>query len=286
MNEEQRYQILEDVVYFGEGEPFWKLDLALPVNSGDQLRPAILLVHGGGIRGMYETGSVQSHLLRFLAGHGYVAASVEYRLSPIAPFPSQFVDVRRALQFLRGHAVEYRIDPERMGAVGHSAGACLVSMLGLIPNDEWLDVKTPYSQYSGTVQAVVSLSGLYSFEALVDDNDPEHLSRMGALIPGRMGTSMIRFQDASPMTYVGKHEASFLLVHGDKDDICPIAQSETFFARLKEENYEDVVLKVFPGVNHDTFLLPDLPGVIVEFFDERLKKKNLIRDEELSQQGK
>ncbi len=48
MNEEQRYQILEDVVYFGEGEPFWKLDLALPVDPGDQFRPAELLVHGGG----------------------------------------------------------------------------------------------------------------------------------------------------------------------------------------------------------------------------------------------
>ena len=210
---------------------------------------------------------------------------MEYRLSTIAPFPSQFADVRRALQFLRGHAAEYRIDPERMGAVGHSAGACLVSLLGLIPNEEWMDVKTPYSQYSGTVQAVVSLSGLYAFDGVIDDIDAEG-SRMGELFPGRMGTSMIRLQDASPLTYVGKHEAGFLIVHGDQDDLCPISQAETFFARLKAENYRDVALKVYPGVNHDTFLLPDLPGVIVEFFDQQLKKETLIGDEELSQQGK
>ena len=48
MSEKQTYQIIEDVVYFGKGEPFWKLDLALPVDAGDELRPAVLLVHGGG----------------------------------------------------------------------------------------------------------------------------------------------------------------------------------------------------------------------------------------------
>lgn len=271
MNQEEKYQILEDVVYYGNGEPFWTLDLALPIDSYSELRPAVLLVHGGGFAACTKRETFESHMLRYLASHGYVTASVEYRLSTIAPFPSQFVDVRRALQFLRGHAATYRIDPERIGAVGHSAGANLVSLLGLIPNHEWLDVKTPYSDYPGTVPVVVGLSGLYAFEAWIDHREPELLSRIGALSPGRKETYQSRMQDASPATYIGKHEASFLLVHGDQDDVCPLSQAEDFLVQLQGKGYQDVVLKVYPNVKHDTFLLPDLPAVILDYLDQRLK---------------
>ncbi len=274
MGEEKGYRILDDIVYYGNGEPFWKLDLALPADAPNGKRPAVLIVHGGGFEMCTKREEFESRMLRFLAGHGYAAASVEYRLSTVAPFPSPFVDVRRALQFLRGHADEYGIDPGRIGAVGHSAGANLVSLLALIPNQEWLDVQTPYSQYSGTVQAAVCLSGLYAFDAWMDDPNPELLSRIGALIPGRMETRAIRMQDASPQTYIGKHEAGFLLVHGDRDDTCPLPQAETFLARLRQNNYRDAGLKVYPGVDHDTFKLPGLPAVILEFFDQRLKKKS------------
>jgi acetyl esterase/lipase len=271
MTAEQEYQILEDVIYYGNGEPFWKLDLVLPIDSHHEMRPAVLLVHGGGFESCTKREDFESHMLRFLASHGYVTASVEYRLSTIAPFPSQFVDVRRALQFLRGHAEEYRIDPERIGAVGHSAGANLVSLLGLVPNNEWMDVKTPYSQYSGTVQVVVGLSGLYVFETWTDNPDPELLAWLGGLFPGRIETCKDRMQDASPATYIGKHEASFLLVHGDQDDVCPLAQSEIFLTRLQQAGYQDVALKVYQNVNHDTFMLPDLPAAILDYLDQRFK---------------
>jgi acetyl esterase/lipase len=271
MSKEQGYQILEDVVYYGKGEPFWKLDLALPVDSHNQMRPVVLLVHGGGFDSCTKREAFESHMLRFLASHGYVTASVEYRLSPLAPFPSQFADVRRALQFLRGHADEYRIDPDRIGAVGHSAGANLVSLLGLIPNDDWMDVKTPYSHYSGTVQVVIGLSGLYVFEPWKDDPDPGLLAWLGSLFPGRFKTIKDRMEDASPATYIGKHKASFLLVHGDQDAVCPLSQSETFLARLLQKGYRDVILKVYEKANHDTVSLPDLPDVILDFLDKRLK---------------
>ena len=265
------YQILEDVSYYGNGEPFWKLDLALPIDAHHELRPAVLLVHGGGFDSCTKREAFESHMLRLLASQGYVAASVEYRLSPLAPFPSQFVDVRRAVQFLRGHAAEYRLDPERIGAVGHSAGANLVSLLGLIPNDEWLDIKTPYSQYAGTVQVVVGLSGLYVFEPWTAPPDPEMLAWLGSLFPGRLATCPDRLQDASPATYIGKHQASFLLVHGDQDEVCPISQSETFLTRLRQQGYQDAELKVYRNVKHDTVALPDLPTVILDYLEQRLK---------------
>jgi len=272
MSETQSYRLLEDVVYYGNGEPFWKLDLALPVDSHTKRRPAVLIVHGGGYEACTKQEEFESHLLRFLASHGYVSASVEYRLSTIAPFPSQFIDVRRALQFLRGNAEEFRIDPDYIGVVGHSAGANLVSLLGLITNDDWMDVKTPFSHYSGTVQAVVGISGLYVFDAWTENSDPELLSWLGALVPGRIETRKIRMLDASPLTYIGKHEVSFLLVHGDQDNVCPLSQSFTFLTRLQQKDYQDVTLKVYPDVNHDTHMLPDLPAVILGFFDQRLKK--------------
>ncbi len=92
-------------------------------NIADQTRkllPCIIVIHGGG----WSAGSKEDHddLTWNLAGRGFVAATINYRLAPAHLFPAQIEDAKCAVRFLRAHAADYGIDPERIGAVGFSAG--------------------------------------------------------------------------------------------------------------------------------------------------------------------
>jgi hypothetical protein len=105
-----------------------KLDLAR-AKDGDGPFPAVLCIHGGGFR----AGSRQGYdaLCLRLARGGYVAATIDYRLAPKYPFPAAVHDTKEAVRWLRANARKYRIDPERIGVTGGSAGGHLAQFLGV-----------------------------------------------------------------------------------------------------------------------------------------------------------
>ena len=120
-----------DIAYSGES-PAQTLDLYLPEQDGSSLRPALVVVHGGGWRGGDKRRGQWARIPAEYARDGYVAISVNYRLTGEAPWPAQIEDVKAAVRWLRAHATEYRVDTGRIGAYGNSAGAHLVSLLGLV----------------------------------------------------------------------------------------------------------------------------------------------------------
>lgn len=108
-----------------------KLDLYLP--DGDDARPTVMLIHGGAWA--YGGRYLLTPTARRLANSGYVVANIGYRLGAAGAFPRNVQDAWCALSFLRQHAREYRIAPERIAVLGYSAGGHAVSMLGVAPND-------------------------------------------------------------------------------------------------------------------------------------------------------
>jgi acetyl esterase/lipase len=131
--------VYDDVPYDSGDSDAWTLDLALPTAGGDALRPAIVLVHGGGWRAGWKQDRVFRSLLLDYANQGYVTLSVEYRLHDEAPFPASVADVKCSVRWLRAHADELGVDPARIGAYGHSAGAHLALMLAVAPDSAGLD---------------------------------------------------------------------------------------------------------------------------------------------------
>lgn len=107
------------------------LDIAQPVTNDKTPRPAIIIVHGGGWSAGDKRDAVYTNLLVDYAMKGYVTFSVNYRLTNVAPMPACIEDVERSVAWVKEHASEYGVDPERIGSFGHSAGGHLSLMLGV-----------------------------------------------------------------------------------------------------------------------------------------------------------
>ncbi len=140
-----------------------KLDLARP-GKGKGPYPALVFIHGGGWRsgGRWNNTSY----IREAAGRGYVAVTVDYRLTSVSdgpkakyPFPAQIHDVKCAVRWLRANAEKYNVDPARIGAYGYSAGGHLALLLGLTDSSDGLEGNCGNLNFSSKVQAVVSRSG-------------------------------------------------------------------------------------------------------------------------------
>ena len=138
-------------------------------------KPAIVWVSGGGFRGVDKNQMLaETH---FLAEAGYVIASVYYRSSAEGHFPDQIIDVKAAIRFLRAHAEDFQIDPNRIGIMGRSAGGYLAAMMALnldgYDSDEW-------AGYSSHVQAAYDMFGptdlvkLMEFDKEQIDNNPDY----------------------------------------------------------------------------------------------------------------
>lgn len=106
------------------------LDVAQPVSDSKALRPAIVIVHGGGWSAGDKRDAVYTNLLVDYAMKGYVTFSVNYRLTQEAPMPACIEDVERSVLWIKQHAQEFGVDSSRIGSFGHSAGGHLSLMLG------------------------------------------------------------------------------------------------------------------------------------------------------------
>ena len=156
---------------------------------------------------------------------GYLVVSVNYRLYPPATWPSMIEDVKCAIRSLRAHAVEYNLDPNRIGAVGPSAGGHLVSLLGTTTSDDGWEVGE-YLDQSSRVQAVVSLAGVMDLTRNFPNADIELMKRVG------FGEDNV--MAASPIAHVTSDDPPFLLIHGDRDQLVPYEQSQLMYDRLKQ----------------------------------------------------
>ena len=243
-------ELTADIAY-REGNDKWRLDLAKPKERGETPRPAIVFVHGGGWRsGDKGGGQWRSLPLRF-AAQGYVCISVNYRLTDEAPFPACVEDVKCAVRWLRANVEKYNVDPKRIGAYGNSAGAHLVSMLGLVGPDVGLEGDGAYQDQSSLVQAVCCSATPTDFTNWGGARDNTFLKR--GLLAGPDETFVERAKKASPITHVAADAPPFLVVHGTNDRTVPIAHGDRFVEALKKAGAKDVTYMRYEGDGHGVF---------------------------------
>jgi acetyl esterase/lipase len=261
---------LRGIAYITNGHERQKLDLFIPPDATNPL-PLIIWVHGGAWRG----GSKENcPALRYLE-RGYAVASINYRLSQHAIFPAQIEDCKAAVRWLRTHAKEHNLDPNRFAAWGSSAGGHLVALLGTSGDVKKFDVGENLT-VSSRVKAVVDFFGPTDFTRMAKDSLPNSPfdhdaadSPESKLIGGAVQENKDKCAVASPLTYVSKDDPSFLIMHGDKDNIVPYQQSE-FLREALQKAGVPVTLKIIEGAGHG-FGGREIDRQVGEFFDQHLK---------------
>lgn len=208
-----------DLVYATVDGETLQLDLSSPQEMPTPL-PLVVVIHGGGWAAGHRNDLDQ--MTFHLAHHGYIAATLEYRLAPKYHFPAQVQDVKAAVRFLRGNAEKFHIDPQRVGAVGFSAGAHLSMMLGVMEKSDGLDDVGDFPEQSSKVQAVVSFFGPTDLTTGFGD-------ATAGILHNFMGGSLKEVPDAykqaSPVTYVLADSAPMLLFQGMSDPLVPWKQA-------------------------------------------------------------
>jgi len=261
-----------DLAYISNGHPRQNLDLYLP--SDQENLPLIIWVHGGAFRmGSKEGLEFDAVPLEYLA-HGYAVASINYRLSQHALFPAQIEDCKAAVRWLRMYATQFKLDANRFGVWGPSAGGYLAAMLGTTGAVTAFEVGE-YLNVSSHVQAVVDYFGPTDFLQMDEQRLPDGMAHNPAdspesqLIGGAIQEHQQRVAQANPITYVTSDAPPFLIVHGDRDPLVPFQQSKLLEAALR---HAGVPVTFYPvvGAGHGRFTDPRVPELTQAFFAKHL----------------
>ena len=202
------------------------LDIFEPSNN-DHPRAAVILIHGGGWTSFDK--STMRNMAQFLARSGFVAVPVDYRLfhDDATRWPAQLDDVQRAVRWLRANAAKYNVAPERVGAYGHSAGAQLAALLGMIETRDNSDAAL--AKFSSKVAAVAEASGPSEFAPYPKDSEEQKFFNS---FFGDYTAHADVWRDASPTSHAAKSNAPLLIIHGTRDEMVPFSQSQILYDKL------------------------------------------------------
>jgi alpha-L-fucosidase 2 len=213
----------KDIEYGRVGDVSLKLDASVPDGPGPF--PAVIIVHGGG----FMAGNKQMYVTPIfepLTRAGFAWFSIDYRLAPQYKFPAAVDDVDRAIEYVKSHAAQYKVDTRRLAILGESAGGYLVSYVGTQTEPKW------------RVAAVVSFYGPHNLMG-----EYEMRRRQGkepSALTAFLGITTFdekafdRLRESSPINRVKKGLPPYLLLHGTKDDVVDYQQSVDMCDRLQK----------------------------------------------------
>jgi acetyl esterase/lipase len=244
------------------------LDFRLP-SEGKPPYPLIIYIHGGG----WYAGDKSPLPSLLLLTNGYAVASINYRLTNEARFPAQIEDCKLAVTWLRSHASWLDIDPNRIGVWGASAGGHLAALIGTTGDAQSPAWAAPPPGTSNRVEAVCDWCGPSDLISLEQQYDPKRNIKGAVthLLGGPVSKNIEFAKEASPTSYVHKGCPPFLIMHGDKDWLVPLQQSQELSDALKSQGV-DCTFDTVPGEHN--FYTPENERKVVDFFDRTLKQRH------------
>ncbi|HOL21645.1 MAG TPA: alpha/beta hydrolase [bacterium] len=263
----ENVKVIKNIVYAKAGDTELLMDIYIPEGKKEP-SPLVVWIHGGA----WKSGSKENcYPALSLLKYGYAVASINYRLTGLVNFPAEIEDCKSAIRFLRANAEKYNIAPDRIGVWGASAGGHLAALLGTTGKIKKFD-KGDYLEFSSNVQAVCDYFGpsyipdMSNKISLDVENAPEEF--LVRRIPGKAKKA----EEASPLNYVSKDASPFFIVHGDKDNVVPVSQSEMLYNALLKAGVP-VQMEIIKGAGHGgpEFVNPGIIEKVVSFFDRYLK---------------
>jgi len=279
------YARQQDVIYGRKFGTALTMDVFTPAKANGA---AVVAVVSGGWVSAHE--GIRPAAYEELLKRGYTVFAVVHGSQPKYTIPEILKDMHRALRFIRFHASDYHIDPERIGISGGSAGGHLSLMQGTAGKAGDAKAKDPVDRVSSRVQAVACFfpptdflnygakgnlalgrGTLSAFKAPFDFREFNPKTRSFELITDEDRRRAIG-KDISPVYHVTPDDAPTLIIHGDADKLVPIQQAEIMIAKLKEAGVP-AELVVKQGASHGWQGMEKDMITIADWFDKYLKKK-------------
>jgi acetyl esterase/lipase len=265
-NASESFEISPDVIYGHKAGLAMTFDAIRPKEQNGAA--VLFMMSGGWFSGWVPPEGFMSAQVpdgfkhfRELVDDGYTLFIVRHGSAPQFKVPEAVADVRRAVRFIRLNAEKFGIDPDRIGVCGGSAGGHLSLMLGVASDEGAKDSKDPVDQTSDRVAAVVAYFPPVDLREWVGPNDSFPALEFDPKLA----------ESVSPLMHVSSDDAPTLLVHGDKDDLVKLDNSERILAAFQKAKVpcELIVVK---GAGHG-FAAADgvrASKALVDWFDKYL----------------
>lgn len=263
--------VVEKNVEFGTGgEETLLLDLYQPKAHVDNKTkiPGLVVIFGGAWRSGNK--DVMRIFCEQFARADYVVISVTYRLFPKYRFPSAVEDCKCGVRWMRANADKLGVDPDKIGAMGVSAGGHLSMMLGYMDPGDGLEGDGGNDGYSSQVQCVVNYFGPFNLTLRDWKEKDERL--LVDFIGGKIDDKMEDYKRASPAMYVDSDDAPTITMHGTADPLVPFGQAKLVDQVLREKGVPSELVAV-EGAGHGWWGgdLQRTQKLAIEFLDAHLK---------------
>lgn len=260
--EKNQVEVTLDQPYAGNENAKQRVDLYLPKKrNSDRPLPVVALIHGGGWVNGDRLGYAAA-AIQFARTGAYAAVGVGYRLTKEARWPAQVYDCKAAIRWIRAHAKEFNLDPDKIAVMGSSAGGHLSSLLGTSGDVKELEGDLgPNTAFSSRVQCVVNLCGPEDFtQALMFDkekkpvlNDPAVIGLLGGNYEEKHAEAVA----ASPVTYVSKDDPPFITFQGTADQRVAFLHAEAIHAALQKAGVPSLLVPITGG-GHSSVSHPEV----------------------------
>ncbi len=261
------------IEYSNADDQHLQLNLASP-KSGDGPFPAVLCIHGGGFRAgkreYYDALCIK------LAERGFVAATMTYRLAPKYQFPAAVHDTKAAVRWMRAHADKHKINPDKIGVTGGSAGGHLAQFLAVTRDVPEFEGTGGHGLMSSHVDCVVNVYGPSDFTKSYGKSVDAH-EVLPLWLGGNLETARVQHIRSSPLYWVTPNAAPTLCIHGTEDKYVAHEQAVWMVDKLKAATVEAELLTL-EGAGHG-FKGADAEKAeqaLIAFFEKHLKQSELV----------
>jgi acetyl esterase/lipase len=257
-----------------------QMDVLYPSRAVPAPLPVAIWVHGGAWAGDNISGPLYPAIRDELLKRGYAVVPIHYRTSGSGtgygpkPWPAPLEDAKCAVRHLRANAATYHIDPDRIGAWGHSAGGHIVAALATVPEGTF-EGTGGSAGVSSRVQAVAALAPATDITrpGEIPGVDAATMQAEFPALPDSTATSII---EASPVHWASAGDTPMLLVHGDADAVIDDVQSIRLDSALTAAGVPSTFV-IAHGADHSFTITSSMPTPsqivqrVADFLDSLLK---------------
>jgi acetyl esterase/lipase len=273
----------EDVIYGRKFGSALTMDVFTPKENANG--GAVIWVVSGGWFSSHD--SINLGFLQELLARGYTVFAVVHGSQPKYTIPEAIADMTLSVRYIRSHADEFKIDANRIGVTGGSAGGHLSLMLGTAGDSGDPKAKDPVARASSRVQAVacffpptdflnygtpgfawLNRGPKDAFQAPFDFHVWNPKLKLFEVVDEESRVKIA--QEISPVYHVSADDPPTLIIHGDKDSLVPLQQSQRIIAKFKEAGVPcELIVK--PGAGHGWANWQDDMRAVADWFDKYLK---------------